>query len=486
MQTMRKIADESGQMILLTSVSLFVVLGMLGFAIDIGHFRYVKRNLQSAADAAAIAAALEIRICGTTSNCAVMQTAAKDALTENGLSADSVLTNCSGTPGDGVTLMINNPTCEISSDPNTGKADYVEAIVSEKVPTYFAGLVGVSSEMVSARAEAARIGGPCIVALGGPPGGPYTDNAALSLVAGALVRANCPVWDESTNSNALECGLSVGLSAPQINVSGGVSGLFGILPSLCGLWTTRANTNVPGLNPHDPMSYLPAPNAGNDPNYNNGQCGGGLSGSTYSGSSSQVNITPVSLLTTGNNVTFQPGVYCGGISITASALMNITFEPGTYILTQTSSGLLGTGVLGNGGLNITVSALSTIQGQGVTFYSEGGPSTITVPSTLGLSNFNLSAPTNGEFGGVLFDQSSTNTSADSFLVSLAQGGILNGAIYAPNASVNYAVTALSSSYNSIVARDINFGVAALSQFGNDYSALSGGSPMNGNDVMLVQ
>jgi len=464
--------DENGQVLALVALSLPVFLALMGFAIDVGHLRYEKRHLQTAADAAALAAALEIRICGDVEACPAMQAAATDALQENGYTTPTILTNCTGSSSSDVTLMLNNPVCAVSDDPNSGNQSYAEAVLTEKVPMYFARLVGFRAATVAARAEAGRITGPCIVALGGPLGGPYTDHGALTLVAGVLVHSRCPVADESSASDALQCTLSVGVTAPVINVSGGDAGLLGTSISLCGLWTTRAHTNVAPLNPRDPLAYLPAP-----PNSSNPTCGS-RSGNTFNGSPSQVNI----LLT--GTYTFNPGVYCGGISITAALSANITFNPGTYILTQTSTGILGIG--GNGGLNITVTALSQIIGHGVTFYSEGGPTTITVPETLGLSNFNLSAPTSGEYGGVLFFQPASNTSADTFLVSLAQGGVMDGAIYAPGALVNYGVTALSSSYNILVSRDINFLAAVASEFGDDYSALASGSPLNGNDVVLVQ
>jgi hypothetical protein len=112
-------------------------------------------------------------------------------------------------------------------------------------------------------------------------------------------------------------------------------------------------------------------------------------GSPYTGSPSQVGI----LLGLGTNIVFNPGVYCGGINITASVLGTITFNPGTYILRQGRGGLLGLGT--TGGLTITISALSTITGTGVTFYSEAGSNSsvngfsITAPSTLCISNLNL-------------------------------------------------------------------------------------------------
>ncbi len=174
--------------------------------------------------------------------------------------------------------------------------------------------------------------------------------------------------------------------APSINVTGGSQGL------LCGI-QTALHTGVPVPPPADPLAYLSAPPNAND------LCGTTTS-SPYTGSPRAVNV----LL--GGTLVFNPGVYCGGISITAALASNITFNPGTYIL-RDASGFLGTT---SGGLSLTLSLLSTISGNGVTFYNEGptGGFNITEPVTnnslLSLNNVNLSAPTSGVYSGILFFQ----------------------------------------------------------------------------------
>lgn len=462
MAFVEKLRSENGSVATLTALSLILILGFLGIAIDVGHLLLVKRNLQKAADAAALAGAIEVRICGNSPNCSAMQAAAQDALTENGISSASLLTNCTGTAGAGLTLMLNNPACSVSSDPNLGKTNYVEAVVSEPVPTFFAWIFGVPSVGVRARAEAARgIGGPCIWAL--DPSG-----AAISIVAGIMVESRCGVVDESSSKDALTCAIGAFLYAPSINVSGGSDSL------LC-LATSTPNTHVAAPSPRDPLAYLPAPDDGTTP------CGSST-GSPYSGSSGPVNVF------LGGNVTFNPGVYCGGISITASLLSNVTFNPGTYVL-RDSTGFLG---LPQGGLNINLNALSSINGNGVTFYNEGptGAFTVTEPVTGGslvsLGNISLNAPTSGEYGGVLFFQQHGVSSSGTFVANLIEPSKLEGAIYLPSAPVNYGVSAGSSAYNILVAKDINLTVAVLSAFGNDYSTLQSGSPLNGDDASLVE
>jgi Putative Flp pilus-assembly TadE/G-like/von Willebrand factor type A domain len=57
---MRRIVSESGQALVLCMVTLAVLLGCAAVAVDLGHAYYVKRSLQSSADAAALAGAQEL------------------------------------------------------------------------------------------------------------------------------------------------------------------------------------------------------------------------------------------------------------------------------------------------------------------------------------------------------------------------------------------------------------------------------------------
>src|SRR5581483_1805437 len=51
--------DESGQMLVLTAVCMTVLMGFLALAIDVGILFRARRNVQIAADAGAIAGALQ-------------------------------------------------------------------------------------------------------------------------------------------------------------------------------------------------------------------------------------------------------------------------------------------------------------------------------------------------------------------------------------------------------------------------------------------
>lgn len=450
-------SDESGQTVIVAALALVVVIGAIGLAVDVGRLRYVKHNIQKAADAAAIAAGLEIRVCGSNITCTAMQTAAKRAIAENGYTVDNFLINCAAAPSTGLSLTLNRPACALgNSDPNRNKNSYVEVVVSSVEHTYFARLLGWDNVRITARAEATRSSGPCIYALDPSSAG------AISILAGIAVNANCAIIDESTSPYALSCVVGAFLTAPKVNVAGGVGSL------LCGLSTTP-RTNIPPPTPADPLAYLPKPTVG--------ECGTTTS-SPYTGAPKAVNILLF------GNYTFNPGVYCGGISITAAVATNITFNPGVYIL-KTGKNALG---IESGGFVLTASLLSNITATGVTFYNAGpfGSLSVTAPAAVGLSNVKISAPTSGTYSGILFFQDPADTSSGTFVANLLQGSKLEGAIYLPTASVSYGVSAISSSYNILVAKDINFNVALASNFGTDYSSLDTGSPIGGDDAVLAQ
>jgi hypothetical protein len=125
------------------------------------------------------------------------------------------------------------------------------------------------------------------------------------------------------------------------------------------------------------------------------------------------------------------------------------------------------------------------------FYNEGngGSFSITATPTLaGLSNFSLSAPTAGEYGGVLFFQAHGVSNTGTFLANLLQGSQMVGGIYMPNALVSYGVGAVSAANgcNFLVADRIQFTAQILSTISNNYSTLENGSPLGGDTSALVQ
>jgi Flp pilus assembly protein TadG len=453
----RFVANQSGQASILAALSLVSLVAFLGLAIDVGHLRAERRHLQTAADAAALAAGLEFQTCGTTKNCSAMQTAAQKAVVENGYATTSVVTNCASTAvGRGVQVMVNDPVCALAGDPNAGSVSYVEVVLKENQPTYFGGVIGFGTVPIAVRAEAERAKAPCIYALD------KTGISAITVLGIAAIHATCTIIDESNSPLAFTCNVLANVTATRIRVTGGAENL------LCN-YNPAPETNVPIPTPADPLAYLPAPS------YTPGVCT----------NSPLLGLTTIQILGT---QTLYPGTYCGGLVIGPAA--NVTFSPGVYVFTGT--GLLGIPLTGG----LTVTAGATITGNGVTFYNAGPSNGITGGITFAAdttSNINLTAPTSGTYAGILFYQNPANTSPAIFGVNILANNTLQGALYFPSSLVTYAVSGGKSKFNILVAKDIIFGVASLgstayeqSVFGNDYSTLPGGSPIPPTGAVLAQ
>jgi len=454
---LRGFRDESGQTAVTAELGLIVVIGFVALAVDVGHLYNVRRNLQVAADAAAIAAALEIKACAGVANCSAMQTAAQAALTENGLPDSTLAVNCAAPTGTGLVVTVNDPPCALgASDPNNGKGGFVEVTLSEPTPTYFARLVGFANMTISTRAEATRsAAASCVYALD------RTASNAISVDLLATVSSSCGMVDESSSQWAFGCNLLAAVQGTQISVVGGAESL------LCGI-NPAPTTGAKMPSPADPLAYLPKPTVP--------VCGTSTS-SPYYGSS-------VPLVIAGNAVLHPTFAYCGGITILPTA--NVTFEPGTYAIKSTP-GLLG---INPGGL--TISLLSNITGNGVTFYNYGPSGGVTfLLSSVTLGGVTLTAPTSGTYSGVLFFQDPGDTAPATILGNSSLNTNLEGAFYFPTARVSYAVSG-PANYNVLVADDIDFVLLTFgstnggSTFGNNYSALVDGSPVAGNSVVLVQ
>ncbi|HVC91368.1 MAG TPA: pilus assembly protein TadG-related protein, partial [Acidobacteriaceae bacterium] len=96
MKFARKLKDESGQATIITLLCMTCLLGFVGFAADVGTLLRAKRNMQIAADSAAIAGAAELTYGG-------MTTAADAAAAQNG-----------------VVVGVNGGTVTVNSPPTAG------------------------------------------------------------------------------------------------------------------------------------------------------------------------------------------------------------------------------------------------------------------------------------------------------------------------------------------------------------------------------
>lgn len=443
---------ESGQALLLVAIILPMIVLFCAIAVDIGILRDQKAQLQSAADAAAIAAALQIPHCDE-DDCTAMTTAATQSMTINGYKNVTLVKQCADPTGSGVRLTVNNGPCAIATDPNYGNNQYAEVVLSEPEPTFFAKFIGIDNVTISARAEAKNIPW-CMIFSANNTSSTASPGMQFNLQnLSANISASCGLTDDSGASDAMTANqqtTSTTLDTAETAIHGGFS--TDIYKNVS--FSPKPQTYAPPV--QDPLSYVTAPTTSSTCTY----------GTTD--------------ISSQGTYTLSPGTYCGPITI-ASNQATVVFKSGLYYLTANSQG--------QGG--ITISEAASISGKNVTFYFDSGSINME-----GLVPTDLEAPTTGTYTGILFFQNRTDSTPMTLIGDT--GSKFQGAVYALNApltvlGVNDAAYTIidTGSLNEYV----NVGIldSILSTLngetfhvGDDYSSLPYGSPVKAGSAVLAE
>lgn len=421
--TLKALQEDQGQMLVVVILSMGLILSFMALAFDVGQFLYVKRQLQTAADAAALAGALEIPEC-TSSNCKTMQTAASDALAEDGYANAALVTQC-GTPSSaGLVLELNNGPCALgANDPNYKNTQYVEALVILQQPPFLARLMGMNSVDIAARAEAG-MSAPTCVYITDPSGA-----QALTVNNGGSLTSACGIDINSSSPNAL----SVGSTSTTLTAASGGIDIHGGAGLDHGSPNPAPTTDVPTVS--DPLASLQNEAPSTTP------CGISTA-SPYSGANGNVTVS--------STATFNPGVYCGGINFNGSA--RGTFNAGTYVF--------------SGPLNVGTGSISS--NGGVTFYFSSGSLTMNTGG-----HANLVAPTSGTYAGILLFQNVSDT--NQVILNDDSTSAWQGAIYLPGASLTINGAGNGAAYTILDVEDLT--VDGSFSIGDNYSSLPGGPPI---------
>jgi Flp pilus assembly protein TadG len=427
MKSLRDMKDESGSVLVLTALSFAMLTSFLAIAIDIGSIYESQRQLQTLADSAAMAAALEVNSCGATHGCAVMQTAATTALTEGGTAAPAIFLQCAAASGTGLLLTINNGPCSLgATDPNNGNTNYVEAVVTENKPTYFARVFGISTVLISARAEAGTASssssGPCFDVTG-------TSGQTLTLNSGASITdgpgSNCGVQVNSSGTPAVMEDSGATVNVGSYNVHGAVT-------NNGGTYTPAPTTGAPAVS--DPFAA---------------EISAGTLSTPPQGATQSVS-------TVSGTTTLSPGYYPNGINFNGSGY-TVTLDPGVYFM--------------GGGINV---GGVTLNGTGVTIYMASGQLNMN-----SASNINLTAPATGDTAGLVIWQPASNTSQMN--LDSASSSSWAGGIYLPSAQLTLNGGSTATAYGSVVAQSVMVNSAiSLSCSSMPGGTCPGGSGGSGN------
>jgi hypothetical protein len=282
--TLSRRSRRCGAITLLVSVTLPVLLGFAGMAVDVGLLWSTKRRMQAATDAAAIAAAVSSRNSGS------YQLAGRDLASFNGFTNGQ----------NGVTVTVNNPP---ASGAYAANAEYVEVIIAQPSPSYFMRYLGPSSVNVTSRAVAGGASGDyCVFTLDPSASDAFHNDNAIN--------SSCGIMVDSSSSTALQS--SGTITAPNVGIVGNSNDKARI--------TGTVTTGIAAA--PDPLAYLPAPAVG------------ACNQTNFSKSSGSWNLNP--------------GVYCGGITLHGTATVTLAAGTyillGGGLTSDVNSSITGNGV----------------------------------------------------------------------------------------------------------------------------------------------
>jgi hypothetical protein len=405
--------SQKGSILMLGALTLLVVTAFAGLALDASYMYFHKRTMQTAADAGAYGAALELLRGGTG-----IVSAAKADTARNGFTDGS----------DDVTVSVNNPP---TSGTKSGNTSFVEVIVSHPQPTWFMRALNFNSITVKARAVAGigSTGNGCVYAL----------NQDTS-------NQNNGFFVNGTTNSTFSCGV---FSNSNFRSVGGACVVTPTV-SYTGTYTnsdTSGNCGPTGIGQGVP-TVDPLANKFSIPSY--GSC---------TAHNFRVNG--------GTTVTIPPGTYCGGITISGS-VDHVDFSPGQFIL-------VGGGLSINGSVSVSgsgVTFFNTYSGSdhyGAISIAGSGTVSLSAPTTgtyaallfyqdptvtwSASNGSTVEGATNSVYDGIIYFPTTDLT-------------------YAGNSSTSSTGT---DGYTTLIGYNVK--IAGTAQINSDYSTLTGTNPL---------
>ena len=346
--------DQSGTYMIVIALAMPVLVGTAGLGTEVGWWLYTHKNMQSAADSAAVSAA----------------TAGGNLNAEAGtVTALYGFTN--GTQN--VTVTVNQPpsTGNYASSPQA-----VEVIISQPQPRLLSALFGNDPVPIRARAVALpNAGTGCVLALN-----PTASSAVTVSGSNQLNLVKCNLYSDSNASPSLNVSGSATVSANLVGVVGDISGASNITATN-GIRTGMRPFADPYANVYPPLK--PSCSNGKITVNSNGKTNS-LSPGCYSGS-----IT----VNAGATLDLSPGIYyLDGANLSVAGNATITGSGVTLVFTGSGSNW-GTASIGSNAI-INLTAPSSGPTQGIVMYGDRNMPVGTA--------FNLTGGGTQNFGGAIY------------------------------------------------------------------------------------
>jgi hypothetical protein len=290
------------------------------------------------------------------------------------------------------TVAVNIPP---TSGPNTGNDTAVEIVIRRKADVFLSHLIRNTPVHIRTRAVAGAVpvGRHCIVALD------EDADSAVLFTGTADANIACGVASNSKSSRAIHVGGKAVLKADPAQAYGDIY--------------VEGTATLETIHPPQPRSpRVPDPFGTEGRDIQMPLTGVCDPAPDLSGSSGTINLVP--------------GHYCGDLLIENKT---VNLAPGTYIIEDG---------------DLRVKAGSVVTGDGVTFVFKGSnPSQVGIFEITSNSEFNVTAPTSGDYAGIVIYTDQTANSNDgsgnpftNYLYGGASMG-MKGAIYSPSRKVEF-------------------------------------------------
>lgn len=362
-------ADVRGNTTIIFAFCLPALLGFTGFGVETGYWQFKQRQMQTAADMAAYTGAVSLRNNEPTSQ--ARYEAHAEALVHQYEPARGALT-------------MNVPPISGQSINNRS----MEVVMTQSMDRLFSAIFSDAPVVVEVRAVATyeELSDACVLALS------HTGSAAINFFGSSNISLiECEVMSNSIAPDSLHLGGSTDIQAPCFNSVGG----FDVSGGSANYTLTNCSsprTNLPrALDPYEDVLPPSIPT----------QCstiaGGGPPGSAVTVSSGASGVKR----------------FCNGLNLTR----DYVFEPGVYVI--------------DGG-QFRANGLSSLVGEGVTFYLTGGANV----AFNGSARIDLSAPTSGEYAGLTFFADRDDTGTNHVFNGSADSSI-TGSIYMAGGDISF-------------------------------------------------
>ena len=427
----RLLKDRRGSALAIACAALPLVIGCAGLATDTIQWTLWKRQLQRAADSAAIAGVYDRENAnGSTSN------------TSSAVSRDLAINNHVW-----MSLMSGYPQVTYPAD-SGAEVDQVHVTLKIQQSLPFSSLFMTSAPIITASATAASIstGTPCALALN-------STGTAMDYSGNATVNApTCILYSDSAASNAAAAGGSSAVTAKSVAAVGGIQ--------------QSNNFSVQSYIPYSPTIPDPFSNITPDPsdmkcaghyqsgNGNNGH-GNGTQTWVYDSLSESTNMSDATQQYMDSSGVVHTGIPNCWTSLSTSAsnhtglIVPAGYTGPIYVDANSAHG-------GNGSVNMQGN-FSCSSCTIVMTNSDSTSNTIGTWSANAQSTTTITSPTSGTYAGIAVFQDRRKTTASTDKINGGSNNVISGAVYFPKDTLQINGTGTANSLCAMwVANNITF------------------------------